>query len=130
MTAHDRHVTGNHGTAHPDNGPELSAINCEERCDYTHDWSVWLASEDSWFCVDCLIDLVAEEFYTLAMDAVGWDGNTDEQEIIDRFDIEAVSDSSDEFTYFAINSHINGIDNFEITPAMIEKQTAKINRKV
>ena len=52
MSDHDRYVTGNYGTEHPDNAPTSPDDNCA-RCVTSHDG--YCEELGEWLCVECLI---------------------------------------------------------------------------
>ena len=108
---------------------EVSALRCEEFCQIDHERDVWLREADQWYYTDCLVDHFVEEFYALFMDLVGWDGDQDEQEVMNAFTITTMGDKEDEFTHFQIISHCNAVGNFEITLAMLEKEKIRQAQK-
>jgi hypothetical protein len=103
----------------------LSALNCDESCKHDHPSEVWLASEDKWFCDKCLQEFWWDELSELIMQGSGWDGESDENAILDRTTIEAQTDAGDEFTHFLVDVPDQSISRFEITLAELETELNK-----
>ena len=101
---------------------ELSSATCEDRC-CENGYDAWLASDDKWYCEDCLVDRFIDALSELTLDVCGWDGKSDENRLLDGCVYIAGTDDEDEFTHFTvISDYIHCVGKPEITLAMLERR--------
>jgi hypothetical protein len=100
-------------------GTELCARNCKESCG--HGSSAWVADVDKWLCDECLIALWWDELSELALQRCGWDGDTNENALLDRMHYLAMTDEDDEMAGFRVSSPIAWVDPFTVTVGEMEE---------
>lgn len=111
---------------HEQSGAELCAENCDDSCDHEEEDKLWMAKEDKLYCDVCLVEYWYDELMTFVLDAAGWDGDTDEDLIFEKFVFTTDCDDEFEFTHFNVSSLLPFVDRFEVTLAMLEAKRAKL----